>query len=356
MRVVERLERVDDVAALAAEWKALLRRLPDHSVFQTPEWILPWWRTFGAGRLHVIAERSVDGVESIAPLFVSREHDNRAPSLIFIGTGNSDRLDIIAADAGAAARVAREIEAGAAHLGLSLDLQRLPHSSPLVWACRAGTLSDGVPCPALDLPRDDASLELHVSQAMRKRLAYGRRRLAREGTLRFDTLRGSDVQDGLDELFQLHAARWQRKGGTGVLHDPDVRRFHRAVAASLDDAGELRLLRLRAGSETAAVYYGFLTGRRECFYIAGFNPRFSAASPGAVLLREVLRRAIDDGAEIFDFLSGREAYKYEWGAEDRPFVARTFWRPPESCLHHPTGEQRISGRYDGLSTSVDRAR
>jgi CelD/BcsL family acetyltransferase involved in cellulose biosynthesis len=72
---------------------------------------------------------------------------------------------------------------------------------------------------------------------------------------------------------------------------------------------------------------------RAYFYIGGFNPRFGGVSPGSLVVREAIRCAIGDGAMSFDFLAGQEAYKYRWGAVDRPFFTR--WISPAAettCL------------------------
>jgi CelD/BcsL family acetyltransferase involved in cellulose biosynthesis len=36
-------------------------------------------------------------------------------------------------------------------------------------------------------------------------------------------------------------------------------------------------------------------------------------------------QSIDEGLKEFDFLRGREDYKYRWGAIDRPSYARRLW-------------------------------
>jgi Acetyltransferase (GNAT) domain len=53
-------------------------------------------------------------------------------------------------------------------------------------------------------------------------------------------------------------------------------------------------------------------------YLTGFDPALAQLSPGRLLVARALERAGDDGAFELDFLRGREPYKYEWGAVDRP--------------------------------------
>jgi CelD/BcsL family acetyltransferase involved in cellulose biosynthesis len=56
-------------------------------------------------------------------------------------------------------------------------------------------------------------------------------------------------------------------------------------------------------------------------YIGGFDPRWSALSPGTLLLGHAIEQATAEGAAAFDFLRGAEAYKYRWGAIDEPMFA-----------------------------------
>ena len=50
----------------------------------------------------------------------------------------------------------------------------------------------------------------------------------------------------------------------------------------------------------------------------------------SVLLHHVLGSAVEEGVRRFDFLSGQEPYKYEWGAKDHPYFARTLDRAAEA--------------------------
>lgn len=49
--------RPEDLEFLRAEWSALLLRCPAATPFQSPEWLIPWWRRFGSGRLLVLVLR-----------------------------------------------------------------------------------------------------------------------------------------------------------------------------------------------------------------------------------------------------------------------------------------------------------
>ena len=74
------------------------------------------------------------------------------------------------------------------------------------------------------------------------------------------------------------------------------------------------------------MHYGLRAGNRAFFYLGGFDPEFGALSVGSLAIAAAMERAIEEGASTFDFLAGREAYKYRWGAVDRPRSCRHITR------------------------------
>jgi CelD/BcsL family acetyltransferase involved in cellulose biosynthesis len=207
-----------------------------------------------------------------------------------------------------------------------VDCERVPAGSGLLAADAGGSVDDrrapADPCPVVALPQSDATVEATLERQFRRSLLQSRRRAERIGALAFQLAHGDTIQAALDDLFALHGLRWTQRGERGVLEDSVVQRFHRRVAARLDRSGQLRLIRVCIGGDVAAVYYGFQTRRRAAAYLGGFNPRYASVSPGTLAIREAIHCAIEDGAECFDFLAGREAYKYAWGAVDRPHFTR----------------------------------
>ena len=152
-----------------------------------------------------------------------------------------------------------------------------------------------------------------------RRLAYDCRRLAAESA--HQPVRWCDERDDaprlLDALFALHRARWAARGAPGVLAAPEVVAFHRDAALALHHRGLLRLIGLALADRLVAVLYGFADHGRFLFYLSGFAPDVARRSPGRLVIGRAIDRARDDGAFEFDFLRGREPYKYEWGAVDR---------------------------------------
>ncbi|HEU4628134.1 MAG TPA: GNAT family N-acetyltransferase [Gemmatimonadaceae bacterium] len=324
---VEPLTTAAELEALRPEWTRLWHRAGG-TPFQSPAWLLPWWRHFGRGEPLVLALRRTAGGEllGVAPFHTWTGDGDRR--LLFIGTGNTDHLDALlhpdAAAEGAAAilaELARHRDAWDA-----CDLQQLPARSPLLAApvppsLRAATSVQDV-CPVLPLPAPPAQLRDVLPRARRRQLATARNRAARLGSVCFEAADERTLPELLEALVRLHGARWAQRDQTGVLADPVTRAFHAEAAAALLALGALRLYALRIDDRIVGVYHGLADRRRAYYYIGGFDPSYEAVSPGALLVAHALEQAARVGAGEFDFLRGREPYKYAWGATDRPSYRR----------------------------------
>lgn len=311
-----------ELQALRPEWERLWRRARA-TPFQSPAWLLPWWKHIGRGELACLAVRDGEDHELIgfAPLYLYRD-DAGLRHLFPLGIATTDRIDAIALP-GREAEVAHAIAAHVSGISTAWDIAELPQLAtdalmlrcrwPAHWRCE---LHEAERNPVLALPAQ-------MPQPMAKDLAYCRRRASRTPGVAFEIAREHTVQPLLDALAALHARRWSRSGQPGVLHERGVLDWHRESAPQLLAHGLLRLIALRLEGEIAAVLYCLAdaTGvpqRRWYDYIGGFDPRFSAASPGTLLIGHAIDQATAEGAAHFDFLRGAESYKYRWGADDQP--------------------------------------
>lgn len=302
------------------EWLDLCRRTPGATPFQTPTWLLPWWRAFGSNDLAVIAARSEDRLDALAPLYIIRDDDSDESLGAFLGTGISDHLDIL----GDASLVIGEM----ANLNCQMwDLQQLPASSSMLTAPLpdgwSGNIEDQEPCPVLSLPAEFESL---VSTHFRKKLRYYRRSLEKLGEVRIETPTPETLDDLLTSLFELHAARWKRRDLPGLLADDTSQQFHRQVARGMLNAGMLRMYATRLNDRIVAVFYGFALDGTVNYYLSGYDPDLEKLSIGTIIVAHAIGQAIRDGATTFDFLRGAEEYKYAWGATDRMNRRRQLFR------------------------------
>jgi CelD/BcsL family acetyltransferase involved in cellulose biosynthesis len=294
---------------LSSDWLSLCQRT-QVTPFQTPMWLLPWWRNFGSNDLAMIVSRGADGIDAIAPLYILRDDESDESLGLLLGTGISDYLDVI----GDASLVIDAM----AELNCQLwDLQQLQPTSSMFNVALPDGFSENVddqePCPVLPL----TTFESLGSTHFQKKLRYYRRALERSGDVRIETPTAETLDDLLTCLFDLHAARWKRRDLPGVLADETTQQFHRDAARRMLDAGLLRMYAIRSNDRVVAVFYGFALNGIVYYYLSGYDPDLEKLSIGTILVAHAIEQAVRDGATAFDFLRGAEEYKYAWGATDR---------------------------------------
>jgi glycosyltransferase involved in cell wall biosynthesis/CelD/BcsL family acetyltransferase involved in cellulose biosynthesis len=314
-------EPLDQAAlfALADQWRALWARDSTATVFQRPEWLLPWTRHLLTGEISALALRRAGRLLALAPFFRWIDKDG-ARVVSLMGAGVSDYLDVVVDDEvrpEAAAALADWLRTCADRCewselrpGSLLRQLGCPHSEE--WPQEL--------CPALQLEGGDAWSR--VPARMRKAVAYARRHATR--TLGMVLDHEADLDASFSHLESLHEARWRQRGG-GMLGDARVRAFQREAAAALQ--GDLLLTTLRLGGAVAGVLYGFHDRKATRYYLSGFDPALGRYSPGTLLVAAALDQAAARGATTFDFLRGPEPYKYAFGAKDACRLVRRCLRP-----------------------------
>jgi len=258
----------------------------------------------------------------LVPWFVYTAGSSPTRTVLFLGTGISDVLD------GLLDPECEGLIAGAVfqHLARArwwdvCELQQLPERSALLTPEVPGawdhetTVQD--PCPVLTLPASGEDLASCLPPQRLARLKYYQQRASKIGPVQLDQAEENNFPELFEALFRLHRARWASQGLPGVLQEDALHQFHQEVAWGFLRTGVLRLYGLRIGGNLVASLYGFQAKGRTYYYLGGFDPNLARVSPGAILIGHAVREAVREGSTEFDFLRGREPYKYWWGARDR---------------------------------------
>ncbi|GMV36502.1 MAG: hypothetical protein AMXMBFR61_10100 [Fimbriimonadales bacterium] len=248
--------------------------------------------------------------------------------------------------------VARQLEQTPAAY---LDLRQIPDGSP-IHVRYAEHCTPDARAVRLQLPRSWDQYIRMLSAKMRSNLKRGHRDLAAIGG-RIRLLGRVEVEEGMRTLFALHSSRWHRRGLPGSFASRRARAFHLDWSRQAAERGWLRLYALEASGRTIAMLYGVQYGQTFAYYQAGFDTEFRRLSPGALLVGQAIRDAIEDGCEWFDFLRGEEKYKSRWKAEHTEMHWRLLmplrgWLGHAECglqrrLHDV--ERRLKGRFEGGS-------
>lgn len=308
-RVVENLEGV------AAEWDALVERMPLPSPFLRSWWIDAMAAAVGADARIVLV---YDGDELLGGLPLQRSVRGGVEVLAFLGTGplEPDHLDVVAAP-GREGRVAAEVARWLGRRGNRvIDLRGVADGSPLIdsvpgWG--ETTELEVAPWVRLNVTAD----EYLAARGGRTRSTVRRtaKRLDAAG-VRFEVVDSSDtvaVEAALDTLAELHDGRWGDESGF-LAAWPTFAAAARAGAA----AGEVAFSQLVAADGRAiAIEVDFRVAGRTSFYQAGRLTDHDWRGSGSVLRWRIIEDAIDRGDHEFDLLRGGENYKTEWATDER---------------------------------------
>ncbi len=337
-----------DLLSIESEWSLLCGDCPTGTVFQTPEWLIPWWNHLGGTGLNLLIIRERSRLVGLAPFFIWKPATG-GRQLLFIGTGISDYMDILVAPgfekAGVEALIGHLIRH--AHRYDSCRLNELRPESPLLWPKfpenMAAFSSESGVCPVLDLPESVGDFHFKLPPRLRRTIRGFQKKPEYTGA-KIEEAHSGNLEEILERLFTLHRLEWESRKAEGMLSSRRIQAFHKETASIMLSRGRLRLYGLRINGRVEAALYAFHYKNRVYAYLGGFNPKLANVSPGSILIAHAIEQAIDLGAAEFDFLRGGERYKYSWGAKDRKNYSVSF-EPAD--LHGPERDE-IDGKVHRL--------
>jgi CelD/BcsL family acetyltransferase involved in cellulose biosynthesis len=329
------VESTQEFDGLESEWDLLFEE-NGVSVFQSFEWQRTWWKYFGEGnpctRLYIIVIRSGQRLLAIAPFFIETINTLGLYTLrkiSLLGRRDSDYLDVLAAKG----FESLSVDVIASHLAKHssmfdvLYLEDIPERSrthtalyeALARAQFRGELFINEYCPRTRL-LDSWEATLSSFTGTHRRYLNQRRRQIRENFVaEFEvTAEQKDVSQNMTDFIALHQRRWNKKGYKGVFSDQRMVLFHHEVAQRCFQRGWLFLAFLRLDGKRTAAIYGFRFRDELEYYLGGVEEGGAAGpySPGSVLHSYAMEAAIREGKKVYDFMRGRERYKYTFGAVD----------------------------------------
>ena len=123
-----------------------------------------------------------------------------------------------------------------------------------------------------------------------------------------------------DELVALHRRAWRDRGQDGAF-GPFMRAFHQRLIRTRMAAGEIQLVRVRAGATTIGCLYNFVYRGTVAFYQGGLvYEDDNKLKPGLVCHAEAVRHNAALGHAVYDFLGGDAQYKQSLATGARALV------------------------------------
>ncbi|MBN1680535.1 MAG: GNAT family N-acetyltransferase [Anaerolineae bacterium] len=320
---------------LREEWDELLANSEANQIFLTHTWLSTWWEAYQPGVIWgiVVRDHASGQLNGIAPWFISTSEDGTQIVCAIGCVDVTDYLDVIirqGCEREVLTTLAEFIEQQTDTFD-QITLCNIPHGSytlelfpSLLEERNLHTVIEQQDvCPVITLPERWTDYIASLSKKNRHEL---RRKLRRAGSGQVENeaaetidwyIVGSEhnLDTQLDLFLKLMAASNDDKAT--FLQNPANQAFFRLIVPRLARQGWLQLAFFTVNGQAAATYLNFDYANRIMVYNSGHKPdSHGHLSPGIVLLARLIKHAIEQEREAFDFLRGNEPYKYDMGGHD----------------------------------------
>lgn len=136
----------------------------------------------------------------------------------------------------------------------------------------------------------------------------------------FITRHYSDSQSILARLpafFEQHISRWAGTPFPSLFRESAQRNFYQSLSHEADHVDWLRFTELIWNDRPIAYHFGFSYRDSYMWYKPSFDIELARRSPGEVLIRQLIIRAMREGAREFDLGLGDEAFKERFATQHR---------------------------------------
>jgi CelD/BcsL family acetyltransferase involved in cellulose biosynthesis len=340
-----REEPLPTLAIIEREWRAL-ETIAGPSFFTSWDWIGTWLAILPETSRPSLLRGSVRGVTVALTLLgakvVNRRHGLIRSRSLYLNETGDPRFDMTiehngllvaspyeegALDALIAWFAQRGADADELHLNGSL----LRFPEPLAEGSGLGRHEIVVPSYFVELARlsaSDGELYPVLSANTRQQLRRAFRYFERSGPLRLRkaaTL--AEAHAFFGALKELHSVSWQQRGKAHSFTRPFFQPFHHRLIERSLPSGGVELLRASAGDLVIGYLYNFRLGSHVYAYQSGFAYDERAARPGVVAHALAIREAYRSGAEVYDFMAGRNQLKESFSTGCEPMLWQVIQQP-----------------------------
>jgi CelD/BcsL family acetyltransferase involved in cellulose biosynthesis len=321
-----RLETIEGIGPVAAEWDALADRLRA-GPFVRPGWIAAWSRAFAGGTPTLLVART-PVLTGLAPILSddgawrspTNEH---SPAFAFL----AERRAV--ADA-LAASLFRTRPRG-------LAFGALEATSPTADGVRTAAAAAGYRLVVSDQGRSswlavEGDWERYEQRVGAKRpgeISRARRALAREGPVTCQVVADDDPAL-LAEGFRLQGSDGKAAPQAGILARPETHRFYTEIAAWTAARGSLRLFFLRVGGRTVAFRMGIEEQGVLYSLKGGYDRAYARFAPAHLVLEDFLRYAFASGLDRVELLGDAAPHAPDWTENTRQHIGLSAF-PPDAA-------------------------
>ena len=338
--MIKIIRSIEELKKLESEWNDLLKSSPNNNVFLSFDWNFLWIKYFlrGKNSLFIIAVyNDANELEALAPFFLKRFF-LFFKSLIFISGDYSDYLDIIVKKDADKERIYSEIFGEITNNKIADIIYMRQVSEELLNGVKKNVseyyglklnYKESGDCYYFNLPDNMDGYMKRFNSKQRYNI-LNRVEKAEKNNIGF--IGSLDIDKSLfnqylNYFFELHQKRWNEKGKKGVFYNKKIKNFFMDLFTVLYNKNKIALSFLTLNQKTSSGNSGkekiissavcFDSGNKRQVYLPGFDPAYSNFHPGIVLTYYIIKEAIGEKYEEFDFLKGGEEYKQRFGAVKR---------------------------------------
>lgn len=297
------------------QWISLVLRSPMASVFQTFEWAVAWYESYGKNKdLRIVVGFEDSKICFIMPLYVEESRNwlrLRSNTMRFIGDPRSDYLSVIYDDT------------EKHHWGMLLEYLRKELTDCYTYKFFNVLLeiqNEDSLYSYLDNnmiyyrvnPENCYNIDLSISSPIlrTKTLNYSKRKLEEMGELKYTVYKDEQLlKERLEIFFESHILQWSQKNAPSMFKNELNKDFYRNLVKRLFKHGRLHFSELQLNGQHIAVHFGFVYTDRFYYYKPTYNIDYSKFSPGMLLMIRLIEETSLRGLQFFDFLRGDETYK-----------------------------------------------
>lgn len=312
---------------LKDEWNGLVAVSESDNPYLAHEWFEILWNhyfdpeTFSP-RIYTLRDGS--GLRLVAPLVRSRGKKllTSTPGLTSMTNERTNRFDLIY----------RKDDTEALDAFLSyvtdtekemqfLELQYLPKDTTtfeyLEEFCSRRNLHSysfqTIETPYFELDSDFDGFMKGLKTKFKSNMRNREKRLSKLGKVSMEVVEGGPDLDGaVESVCRIEEMSWKGEEGLSITSTDDVRDLYLEYASTAAQHGWLRLYFLKLDDRPIAFDYAVEYNRKLYLLRTGFDPDYSAYSPGQLLKRRVFESAFDNGIVEYDFLGGVMDWKRDW--------------------------------------------
>jgi CelD/BcsL family acetyltransferase involved in cellulose biosynthesis len=322
-RSTQVISSIDSLDRLADRWNSLSTKF--NSPIQDFNWSQVCAKSICANdKLRIVVSSLGEKVVAIAPLIQPK---GMLSPLKMPGVGKlGEPMDFLYADLPALDALAQALK----KLGQAINLERIPHNSPVIAALRQAYQGSGLVyispsglCPYIPLSEAWTTPEQQFNSGRRSDFRRAQKHAQKLGEVTYEILspQPAEVAALLAEAYHVESKSWKGKVGSALAIDRTVGDFYRQYALKASQQGILRLCFLRIDGQAIAMQIAVEYDSRFWLLKVGYDETFTRCSAGNLLMLHTVKYAAESGFKSYEFLGTEETWTKVWTELVRSFVS-----------------------------------